>query len=896
MTTHKRPRPRSPLARRGTIVAIAAGVGLIAPAALSAATDGGPVEAGIVVQKVEGLPDDFAAGVDVSSVLSLEASGVTFRDDDGQVADLFDVLADHGVTHVRIRVWNDPWDSEGNGYGGGTVDVPRAVQIGERATAAGLQVLVDFHYSDFWADPAKQKAPKAWASLDAAQTAAAVGTFTTDALTQFKDAGVDVTMVQVGNETNNGVAGIACPSAGATTANWAPCAAVYQAGSAAARDVFPDALVAVHFTNPENGRYPSYAAALDGNHVDYDVFASSYYPYWHGTLANLTSSLKTVADSYDKLVMVAETSWNYTFDDGDGWQNTITTSTTNNRYAASVQGQADELSDVIRAVVDVGPAGIGAFWWEPAWLPVGPPSALDANKLLWEHDGSGWAASYAGEFDPVDAGQWFGGSSWDNQALFDVEGNPLGSLRTFQYVRTGATAPRVVTQVETVALDLRAGEPVDLPDSVAVTYNDRSVEHPTVYWSGAVSWIRGPGTYVIPGRTTTGIDVTATVDVRAENVVVNPGFEDPDTSMWAFSTAVPTIGTDTPFSGAKGVAFWSGSAYSFEVTQHIEDVPPGAYVLSATTQGTNSPSSDARELFATTSSGEVSAPLEIAGYKEWRTATVPVQVGDDGVVTVGARFALSAGAWGTLDEVRLVPAQPTVSVDTSALEAVLADAASVDRAAWTPESLAELDEAVAVAHVVQAGSQATQQDVDDATAVVQVALNGLVAVPEPTPSTSPSSSPSASATPSASASPTATASPSATPAPPTVTASRTSAHPGDTVTITATGLTVTEVEVGVASTYQKLATVPVVNGTATATVTLPANLPAGVHHVQLRNVTTGEVLAQVEITVTAASSGTLAATGAQIEGILALAGVLVLAGTAAVAVRRRRLSGGAVTH
>src|SRR5690606_7495264 len=123
-------------------------------------------------------PADFVNGVDVSSVLSLEESGVVFRDDAGQPADLFEVLADHEITDVRIRVWNDPFDAAGNGYGGGDVDVARAVAIGQRATAAGLRVLVDFHYSDFWADPGKQHAPKAWEGLSVAETAAAVEEFT----------------------------------------------------------------------------------------------------------------------------------------------------------------------------------------------------------------------------------------------------------------------------------------------------------------------------------------------------------------------------------------------------------------------------------------------------------------------------------------------------------------------------------------------------------------------------------------------------------------------------------------------------------------------------------------------------------------------------------------------
>ncbi|WP_349428000.1 glycosyl hydrolase 53 family protein [Microbacterium sp. LWS13-1.2] len=114
---------------------------------------------------VDGLADDFAMGVDVSTVLSLEESGVVFRDAAGQPADLFEMLAADGVNSVRVRVWNDPYDATGRGYGGGNVDVDRAVEIGERATAAGSDVRVDFHYSDFWADLAHQLAPKAWEAL-----------------------------------------------------------------------------------------------------------------------------------------------------------------------------------------------------------------------------------------------------------------------------------------------------------------------------------------------------------------------------------------------------------------------------------------------------------------------------------------------------------------------------------------------------------------------------------------------------------------------------------------------------------------------------------------------------------------------------------------------------------
>jgi arabinogalactan endo-1,4-beta-galactosidase len=116
----------------------------------------------IYVEKIDGISDDFIRGMDASEVLSLENNGVKYYDYDGNEQDIFKTLADSGVNYIRLRVWNDPYDKDGNGYGGGNCDLNTAVELGKRATKYGMKVNIDFHYSDFWADPAKQKAPKAW--------------------------------------------------------------------------------------------------------------------------------------------------------------------------------------------------------------------------------------------------------------------------------------------------------------------------------------------------------------------------------------------------------------------------------------------------------------------------------------------------------------------------------------------------------------------------------------------------------------------------------------------------------------------------------------------------------------------------------------------------------------
>ncbi|GAE93950.1 arabinogalactan endo-1,4-beta-galactosidase [Gracilibacillus boraciitolerans JCM 21714] len=455
------------------------------------------IEADIFVEKVQGLDEDFIKGVDVSSILALEESNVKFYNEAGAEQDIFTTLADSGVNYVRVRVWNDPYDANGNGYGGGNNDVAQAIEIGKRATANGMKLLVDFHYSDFWADPGKQQTPKDWEGYNLEEKKTALYQYTKDSLQKIIDAGIDIGMVQIGNESNNAMAG---------ETGWPAMSELFNEGSKAVREIDEKILVALHFTNPETaGRYNTIAQELDTNQVDYDIFASSYYPFWHGTLENLTSVLKNVVDNYDKQVMVAETSYTYTEADGDGHGNTAPQGSGQTiNYPVSVQGQATAIRDVFEAIANVGEAGIGVFYWEPAWIPVGDPDNIDLeqNKQLWEEYGSGWATSYASEYDPEDAGEWFGGSAVDNQALFDFQGNPLASLNIFKYVDTGAVASLKIDQIKNISLTFTFGEEIVFPDTVTATYNDGSEQPVDVTWNQeqldqAIE--NGEGSYIIEG-------------------------------------------------------------------------------------------------------------------------------------------------------------------------------------------------------------------------------------------------------------------------------------------------------------------------------------------------------------------------------------------------------------
>lgn len=410
-----------------------------------------PVKDSIAVEKIDFQHDGFIRGMDVSSVISLEQAGVSFKTEGGTTQDIFKILSDSGVNYIRVRVWNNPYDSSGKGYGGGNSDIEKAKEIGRRAAENGMKLLVDFHYSDFWADPSKQKEPKAWAGLSVSQKQSRLYDETLSSLYALRSAGADIGMVQIGNEITSGIAGC-YDNAGR--------AALLSKGAQAVRAFDPHALVVCHFTDPQKtDTIKWFADYLHQYGVDYDVFASSYYPSWHGSLDNLTGVFNYVADTYGKYTMVAETSYPYTLEDTDGHGNTVSywnnNTGDNMRWDFSVQGQADEVRAVMNAVNNVhNGKGLGVFYWEGAWITVGDitgksgsayTAQWNANHAVWEQYGCGWAASYSVEYDPDDAGIYYGGSAVDNQAFFDAQGRALPSLRVFVDVCTGAVSEALLS-------------------------------------------------------------------------------------------------------------------------------------------------------------------------------------------------------------------------------------------------------------------------------------------------------------------------------------------------------------------------------------------------------------------------------------------------------------------
>ena len=616
----------------------------------------GPEESSVYVEAIPDISDDFYRGMDASAVLALENSGVKYYNFDGEEQDVFMTLAQAGVNYIRLRVWNDPYDENGNGYGGGNNDVATAITLGQRATKYGMKVCIDFHYSDFWADPKKQFVPKAWEGMEIEEKADALYDFTLDSLTQLLEAGVDVGMVQIGNEINNGMSG---------ETDVANIRKLLTAGSKAVREAAVNSgkeiLVAVHYTNIDDmKKLDTLLTGLQVKEIDYDIVGLSFYPYWHGTMDDLKNAITHIRNTYGKKVYVAENAYCYTAEDGDGSANSVEgTDDLAEGYSASVQGQANEVRDVCAATSESGAEGI--FYWEGTWIPVGPADA--DNSDLWEKYGSGWASSYASGYDPKDAGQYYGGCSWDNQAMFDFTGHPLASLNVFKYLKYGATAPLAVDSIPAVTVACNIGTDPELPDTVSVIYNDRSEAQVPVIWNtddvAAVDTENG-GNFTVSGTLEDGTEITAAVTVERINYVQNPSFEDADTSMWTVNYSGETDPTDyqvkaaDAHSGEVAFHFWSGSAdMDFSIEQSFTDLEPGTYELSAFSQGGDLSDDTSMELYALVDGKELTAPFMLTTYADWQNPVIPEIKVTDGSLTIGVRYKCNVNSWGTLDDVTL---------------------------------------------------------------------------------------------------------------------------------------------------------------------------------------------------------------------------------------------------
>ena len=351
--------------------------------------------AGVCFDDVELVPGRAALsirGADISSLKKSEDKGGVYFDAAGAPADALTVLRDHGLNYARVRVWVQSPD----GYHG----LAQLLEMAQRCGAAGLKLLVDFHYADSWADPGKQPKPKAWEGLGFAGLQQALSEHTYEVCRRLTEQGTPPDMVQVGNEITNG---LVWPD-GRNDAGFESLAALLKAGVRAVRAGAPEARVMLHLDNGgNNALYRGWFDHILAQGVPFDLIGVSYYPYWHGTLADLQHNLDDLARRYGKDLVVVETAYAFTPDDHDHYENVITAQICPG-YPFTPAGQARLLADVMTIVRAVPHGrGLGVLWWDATWTAV---------------PGNGW--------DPA---QPLSGNNWENQALFDFASRPLPALR-----------------------------------------------------------------------------------------------------------------------------------------------------------------------------------------------------------------------------------------------------------------------------------------------------------------------------------------------------------------------------------------------------------------------------------------------------------------------------------
>ncbi len=311
----------------------------------------------------------FAKGADVGWLPQMEATGYKFYDTDGSEKDCLQLLKDRGMNTIRLRVWVNPNDDKASGH----CSKEETVVMALRAQKMGMRIMIDFHYSDSWADPGKQFKPKAWENHTFSELMTDVYDHTFDVLSALKSAGVTPEWVQVGNEIPGGMM---WPEG--STKNWSQLAQLLNKGYEATKAIDAKIKVIVHLDEGNNSeKFRWFFDNATANNVKYDVIGLSYYPFWikkdyTETIADLANNLNDMATRYNKEVMVVEVGGEY-----DKVQNTY-----------------EMLAATIKAVKAVpNNKGLGVIYWEPqgekswshyslsAWQSDGKPSpALDAFK------------------------------------------------------------------------------------------------------------------------------------------------------------------------------------------------------------------------------------------------------------------------------------------------------------------------------------------------------------------------------------------------------------------------------------------------------------------------------------------------------------------------------------
>ncbi len=372
-------------------------------------------------------------GIDVSTYLEELEHGAKYFDGDKEV-DPLDLFRMNGVEGMRIRLWVDPKSEDGKPYLAGNCDLGNFLRLAKLATGKGFKIMLDFHYSDFWADPGKQTIPKRWEQNDLQKLAEQVYTYTADTLKAIKKEGIDLEYIQVGNEITNGMlwpVGKLIEQPDGSRTNYESLVTLYKAGVKACREVFPKAAIILHLERSHDQKvYNEYLTHMQEAGVDYDIIGYSYYPYWHGTFDMFFANVE-MCKKFGKRQMVVELGYAFTAEDyikneHGGAQlivseDNMATLGFTKEYPLTREGQVHFIEDFVKLAKQHGIEGV--YYWEPLWIP--GDGICWASEEAMEYTGDAKRYAEAGKKKSTR-------NEWANQCLFDYEGRKLPAFDAYK--------------------------------------------------------------------------------------------------------------------------------------------------------------------------------------------------------------------------------------------------------------------------------------------------------------------------------------------------------------------------------------------------------------------------------------------------------------------------------
>ena len=362
-------------------------------------------------------------GIDVSTFIEELNANAKYYHENKEV-DPIALLVKQGVSHFRIRVWNDPY-KEDKPYLGGTNDVETYLKIAKLAKENDCKVILDLHYSDFWADPGKQMTPKSWVGLSFDEILVKVYEFTKEVLLISKNENVEIDYIQVGNEITNGMLWPYGKLDELTSprGNYENLSLLLKQGIKACNEVYPNAKTIIHLEKSYDQKiYQEYFDEMTKRNVNFDIIGMSYYPYWHGNFNQFFANVNMCQKRYEKPVMVMELGYGFTLEDyilnNNGETHLVVNENSkemleNLPYPINKQGQAKFVKHFLELAYENNILGV--VYWEPLWIP--------GDNICWA---SVEGQEYINELGKSQRNEWA------NQCLFDYQGNANPALFEFK--------------------------------------------------------------------------------------------------------------------------------------------------------------------------------------------------------------------------------------------------------------------------------------------------------------------------------------------------------------------------------------------------------------------------------------------------------------------------------